>query len=107
RVLDPQEHAHDDHGEWLHQTAQDSAIRVHLIQIAPELLQTLEVLRSRIDVESSMPITAQWKHRASRDGVRHLSGAWTTEELYLAKGCLVRDTIGDKEILVACRDPLY
>ena len=66
RALDPQQHAHDDDGERLHEAAQESAVRVHLIQIAAELLQTLEVLRSGVDVERRTAVGAERKDRAGR-----------------------------------------
>ena len=56
RALDPEEHAHDDGGERLHEAAQEPAVRVHLVQIAPQLLQALEVLRSRVDVERRVAV---------------------------------------------------
>src|SRR6478736_1182126 len=94
RALDPEE------------PAQEPAIRVHLVQIAAQFLQALEILRSRVDVECRVAVGSQRKNYVGGDRVCHLSGAWGALKEHSAERSLGGGTIGDEEVLVACRHPL-
>src|SRR6476661_5761368 len=100
RVLDPQKDAHDDGCERLYEAAQESAIRVHLVQIAPQLLQALEVLGACVDVERGSAVSRERKHHIGGDGVCHLAGTRSTLKQHPAEWRLRCSPVGDEEILV-------